>query len=80
MYQGFKIIDADAHFYESLHIWDKYVEPEYYDRRPRVKEYYGRSRMDYELDGLLFTESKIRSAAARRYRDQEKKYGHPYRS
>jgi len=80
MYKDFKIIDADAHFYEPADIWDNYVEPAYYEQRPRVKEFYARARLDYEQDGVFFTKSIIRSTSARRYRDQEKKYGHAYRS
>ena len=29
MRDGFKVIDADAHFYEPADIWDKYVGPQY---------------------------------------------------
>ena len=32
MRNGFKVIDADAHFYEPADIWDRYLEPQYYDR------------------------------------------------
>ena len=53
MYQGYKIIDADGHFYEPRDIWDRYVEPEYHQRRPRVREIFGRSRMDFEVDGVF---------------------------
>jgi predicted TIM-barrel fold metal-dependent hydrolase len=80
MYQGYKIIDADAHFYEPWDIWDKYVEPEHHDRRPRVVGYAGRSRMDYKLDGVFFTKSRITDATVKRYANQEEKYGDAYRS
>jgi hypothetical protein len=36
MYEGFKVIDADAHITEPHDLWSKYMEPEYYDRRPIV--------------------------------------------
>ncbi|SVB17708.1 uncharacterized protein METZ01_LOCUS170562 [marine metagenome] len=36
MYKGFKVIDADAHITEPHDLWSKYMEPEYYDRRPIV--------------------------------------------
>lgn len=80
MYQGFKVIDADGHFYEPRDIWDRYVEPEYHDRRPRVREIFGRSRMDFEVDGVFFLKSKITAATTKRYANQEAKYGDAYRS
>ena len=49
-----RVIDADAHFYEPADIWDNYMEPEFYDQRPRVKEVLGRIFLEYELDGDLF--------------------------
>ena len=36
MYKGFKVIDADAHITEPHDLWSKYMEPEFYDRRPIV--------------------------------------------
>ena len=58
MYEGYRVIDADGHFYEPRDIWDRYVEPEFYDRRPRVREIFGRSRMDFEVDGVFFHKSE----------------------
>lgn len=36
MWNGFKVIDADAHHHEPQHLWDRYVEPKYKDRVPKV--------------------------------------------
>ena len=80
MYEGYRVIDADGHFYEPRDIWDRYVEPAFYDRRPRVREIFGRSRMDFEVDGVFFHKSKITSATTKRYASQEEKYGDAYRS
>ena len=81
MYQGYKVIDADAHFYEPPDIWNKYVEKEFYDRRPIIKESYMKSRLVYEGDGVLIPKSKgeVSPSTVRRYRDQEKKYGDAWR-
>ncbi|MBM3926648.1 MAG: amidohydrolase [SAR202 cluster bacterium] len=79
MYQGYKIIDADAHFFEPIDIWDRYIDPEFYNRRPIVTEYDGRARMRYKEDGVLFTRSKIISGS-KRYKTMEQKYGHAWRS
>ena len=48
MRNGFRVIDADAHFYEPPDIWDRYVEPAYHDRRPRVKRVHGNVVLEYE--------------------------------
>jgi predicted TIM-barrel fold metal-dependent hydrolase len=37
MRKGFKVIDADAHLQDDLSRWVDYVEPEYWDRRPRLE-------------------------------------------
>ena len=36
MWNGFKVIDADAHHHEPQDLWARYVEPKYQDRVPRV--------------------------------------------
>ena len=36
MYHGFQVIDADAHMQPPGDIWDRYAEPEFYDKRPMV--------------------------------------------
>jgi hypothetical protein len=36
MWNGFKVIDADAHHHEPQHLWERYVEPKYKDRVPKV--------------------------------------------
>ena len=53
MRNGFKIIDADGHFYEPPDIWDKYmVGEECYDQRPRVAKVHGRAILQY-TDGQI---------------------------
>ena len=80
MYEGFKIIDADAHFLEPMDMWDRYVEEEFYDHRPKVIAHAGRSRLDYDPDGVIFTKSRLDPGSAKRFRDMEKKYGQAYQS
>jgi len=36
MYKDFKVIDADAHITEPHDLWNEFMEPEYYNRRPLV--------------------------------------------
>ena len=52
MYQGYRVIDADAHFYEPANIWEQYVEAEYQDQIPRVAQIHSRAILEYE-DGKV---------------------------
>ena len=36
MWNGFKVIDSDAHHHEPKDLWDRYLEPAYKDRVPKV--------------------------------------------
>ena len=74
MRNGFKVIDADAHFIEPADIWDRYIEPEYYDRRPRVARVLGKELFEYE-DGE--TQPMARASVA--FDQMESKFGHAYR-
>ena len=49
MINGYKVIDADAHMQEPLDLWDKYVEPSFYDRRPVITDH--RYRLFFESRG-----------------------------
>ena len=80
MHQGYRIIDADAHFYEPMDIWDRYTEPEYYEQRPRVINHISRSRLEYAVDGVHFTGPTRKIGVEQRYKNQAKKYGHAYDS
>lgn len=48
MINGYKVIDADAHMQEPVDLWDKYVEPSFYDRRPIIKDHRYRLLFEYE--------------------------------
>ena len=36
MWNGFKVIDSDAHHHEPMDMWDRYLEPDFRDRVPKV--------------------------------------------
>jgi hypothetical protein len=36
MWNGFKVIDSDAHHHEPMDMWDHYLEPDFRDRVPKV--------------------------------------------
>jgi predicted TIM-barrel fold metal-dependent hydrolase len=48
MYSGFKVIDGDGHMYEPADLWDKYVEKEFYDKRPIIDKVIERSLLTYK--------------------------------
>jgi hypothetical protein len=50
MWNGFKVIDADAHMHEPRDLWERYVEPKYRNDVPRVA-YMNGTFMVYEPDG-----------------------------
>ena len=66
MWKGFKVIDADAHMHEPQYLWERYVEPKYRDRVPKVAFMDG-NLMVYEPDGKFVTksESNRRTSKAR---------------
>ena len=74
MRNGFKVIDADAHFYEPSDIWDKYVEPEYYDSRPRVLKVHAKSILEYEGEEPM---NALKSKSL--FSMMESKFGHAFR-
>ncbi len=46
MRNQYNVIDADGHILEPLDLWDKYIEPKYRDRAPRlIKGENGRERL-----------------------------------
>jgi predicted TIM-barrel fold metal-dependent hydrolase len=73
MRSGFKIIDADGHFYETADLWDKYIEPQYYDRRPRVGQMLGNSMVQFEGEQEGVSRSKVL------WSQMDAKFGHAFR-
>jgi len=39
MWEGYKVIDGDAHMQGAMDIWDRFMPKEYYDRRPKVVDW-----------------------------------------
>ena len=73
MRDGFKVRDADAHFYEPGDIWDKYVEPKYYDRRPRVARVHGKAILEYEAGETM---NVVRAKTL--FSQMDAKFGHAF--
>jgi hypothetical protein len=46
---AYNAIDADGHILEPLDLWDKYIDPQYRERRPRfVIDQNGKERLSVE--------------------------------
>ena len=75
MRNGFKVIDADAHFYEPADLWDKYVEPQYHHLRPRVAKVLGNALFEYE-DAPFSGSVRAKTLLSQ----MESKFGHAYRA
>ena len=52
MTRAYNVIDADGHILEPLDLWDRYMDPEFRERRPRfVIDENGKERLS--VDGKL---------------------------
>jgi predicted TIM-barrel fold metal-dependent hydrolase len=74
-----KVIDADAHMHEPRDLWERYVEPKYRDRVPKVAFMDG-NRMVYEPDGTIIKKNELQQGPAESAnRAMEEKYGEAFR-
>lgn len=53
MKSGFKIMDSDMHIREPADLWEKYMEPQWRDRAPKVLSSTARSSAMVLLDGKI---------------------------
>ncbi len=73
MRNGFRVIDADGHFYEPEYLWDKYLSPEFQDRRPKVARMLGNSMVQFEgEEGGVSRSEKL-------FSEMDNKFGHAFR-
>ena len=81
MFQNLKVIDADAHLQEPIDIWERYVEPAFYDRRPIVERHQGKRFFSYAPGELYPNGGEIRGVRPDKVTERsEEKYGDAYRS
>ena len=79
MWKGMKVIDADAHMHEPEYLWDRYVEPKFRDRVPKVAFMDG-VFMVYEPDGKIIPKGDLQlRPPASAWAVLEEKYGEAYR-
>ena len=73
MRNGFRVIDADGHFYEPEDLWDKYLSAEFQDRRPKVARMLGNSMVQFEgEEGGVSRSDKL-------FSQMDAKFGHAFR-
>jgi len=53
MKDGFKILDSDMHLREPGNLWDKYMEPEWRERAPKILSSTARSSAMVMIDGKI---------------------------
>ncbi len=53
MKSGFKIMDSDMHLREPADLWDKYMEPEWRDRAPKILSSTARSSAMVLIEGKI---------------------------
>jgi len=53
MKNGFKILDSDMHLREPGNLWDKYMEPEWRDRAPKILSSTARSSAMVMIEGKI---------------------------
>src|SRR4029077_15753774 len=53
MKDGFKIMDSDMHLREPADLWDKYMEPEWRERAPKVLSSTARSSAMVMIEGKI---------------------------
>ncbi len=73
MRNGFRVIDADGHFYEPEDLWDRYLSPEFQDRSPKVARMLGNSMVQFEgEEGGVSRSDKL-------FSQMDAKFGHAFR-
>ncbi len=73
MRNGFRVIDADGHFYEPADLWDRYISPAFYERRPKVARMLGNSMIQFEGEEGGVSRSKSL------FSQMDAKFGHAFR-
>jgi predicted TIM-barrel fold metal-dependent hydrolase len=81
MWKDYRVIDADAHMHEPKDMWERYVEPKYQDKVPRVA-YMSGTFMIYEPDGKIIAkgEKQLKGPPKDAFGIMEEKYGEAYRT
>ena len=81
MWNGYKVVDADAHMHEPQDMWEKYVEPKYRAQAPKVA-YMNGTFMVYEADGKIIPkdEKQVKGPPKESFKIMEEKYGEAFQT
>ena len=81
MWNGYKVVDADAHMHEPQDMWEKYVEPKYRAQAPKVA-YMNGTFMVYEPDGKIIPkdEKQVKGPPKESFGIMQEKYGEAFRT
>ena len=79
MWNGYQVVDADAHMHEPQDMWEKYVEPKYLAQAPKVA-YMNGTFMVYEADGKIISkdETQVKGPPKESFKIMEEKYGEAF--
>jgi predicted TIM-barrel fold metal-dependent hydrolase len=73
-----KVIDVDAHMHEPQDLWERYIEPAYRARAPKVA-YMDGTFMVYKPDGHLVPTRGMLRPPKSAYDEMEQRYGEAFR-
>src|SRR3954463_15825513 len=81
MWNGYRVVDADAHMHEPQDMWEKYVEPRYRAQAPKVA-YMNGTFMVYEPDGkiILRDEKQVKGPPKESFKIMQEKYGEAFQT
>jgi len=79
MRNGFKVIDGDGHMQEPMDMWEKYTEPAFRERIPKISGHISRALYNY-APCEIFPEGYETTFGEEVYVDMEERYGEAYRS
>ena len=81
MWNGYRVIDADAHMHEPQNMWERYVEPRYRSQAPKVA-YMNGTFMVYEPDGKIIPkdEKQVKGPPKESFKVLEERCGEAFRT
>ena len=81
MWNGYKVVDADAHMHEPQDMWEKHLEPKYLAQAPKVA-YMNGTFMVYEPDGKIIPkdEKQVKGPPKESFAIMREKYGEAFQT
>ena len=79
MLDGYRVIDGDGHMQEPMDIWEKYTEPAFRERAPKVVGHVGKTLFKY-APGEAFPQGNMQPRPESVFEDCLERYGDAYLS